>query len=135
VRAISPKHTFRKTVGVGIPEKWRRQVSVSKIQTQKQTPSQGKPSTLTFKPTHQQSQTEQQQLNKRKTKEDLRNMTIEVDLKEIKDLLSKLNKKIDVLIEDRDTLSLMALTEKSLKNFLENEPDLYSIKDIKVSYN
>jgi hypothetical protein len=62
-------------------------------------------------------------------------MTIEVDLKEIKDLLSKLNKKIDVLIEDRDTLSLMALTEKSLKNFLENEPDLYSIKDIKVSYN
>ena len=62
-------------------------------------------------------------------------MTIEVDLKEIKDLLSKLNKKIDVLIEDKNTLSLMASTEKTLKNFLENEPDLYSIKDIKVSYN
>jgi hypothetical protein len=62
-------------------------------------------------------------------------MTIEVDLKEIKDLLSKLNKKIDVLIEDKDTLSLMTLTEKTLKDFLENEPDLYSIKDIKVGHN
>jgi hypothetical protein len=62
-------------------------------------------------------------------------MTIEVDVKEIKDLLSKLNKKIDALIEDRDTPSLMALTEKSLKNFLEDEPDLYSIKDIKARHN
>jgi len=59
-------------------------------------------------------------------------MTIEVDLKEIKSLLSTLNKKIDVLLEDRDTLSIMAIAEKSLKDFLEEEPDLYSAKDIKV---
>jgi hypothetical protein len=59
-------------------------------------------------------------------------MTIEVDLKEIKNLLSTLNKKIDVLLEDRDTLSFMALAEKSLKEFLEKEPDLYSVKDIKA---
>jgi hypothetical protein len=62
-------------------------------------------------------------------------MTIEVDLKEIKNLLSTLNEKIDVLLEGRDTLSLMTLAEKSLKDFLEKEPDLYSIKDIKAKVN
>jgi len=61
-------------------------------------------------------------------------MTIEVDLREIKSLLSALNKKIDTLIEDRELLSLTVLAEKSLKDFLEKEPDIYSIKDIKVRY-
>jgi len=64
----------------------------------------------------------------------LRNTTIEVDLKEIKSLLSMLNKKIDMLVEDRETLSVMVLAEKSLKDFLEKEPDVYSVKDIKVRY-
>jgi predicted nucleotidyltransferase len=59
-------------------------------------------------------------------------MTIEVDLREIKTLLSELNKKIDVLIEEKETLALMALSEKSLKNFLEKEPDIYTVKDIKA---
>lgn len=61
-------------------------------------------------------------------------MTIEVDLKEIKSLLSALNKKIDMLIEDRETLSVMVLAERSLKNFLIKEPDVYSVRDIKVRY-
>jgi hypothetical protein len=61
-------------------------------------------------------------------------MTIEVDLREIKNLLSALNKKIDMLIEDKETLSLMTLAGKSLKDFLQKEPDVYSIKDIKVRY-
>ncbi|RLI42966.1 hypothetical protein DRO59_02550 [Candidatus Bathyarchaeota archaeon] len=61
-------------------------------------------------------------------------MTIEVDLREIKSLLSALNKKIDMLIEDREILSLMVLAERSLKDFLEKEPDVYSVKDIKVRY-
>ena len=59
-------------------------------------------------------------------------MTIEVDLKEIKNLLSTLNKKLDVLLEEKDTIAFMALAEKSLKDFLEKEPDIYSIKDIKA---
>ena len=59
-------------------------------------------------------------------------MTIEVDLKEIKSLLSELNKKLDVLLEEKDTLSVMALAEKSLKDFLEKEPDIYTVKDIKA---
>lgn len=64
----------------------------------------------------------------------MRDMTIEVDLKEIKNLLSLLNKKIDVLIESRETLSLMLLAEKSMKGFLIEEPDVYSMKDVKVRY-
>ena len=61
-------------------------------------------------------------------------MTIEVDVNEIKELLSALNKKLDTLIETRETLSLMILAEKSLKEFLTKEPEIYSIDDIKVRY-
>jgi len=61
-------------------------------------------------------------------------MTVEVDLKEMKDLVCMLNKKIDLLIENRETLSVMFLAEKSLKGFLGKEPDAYSIKDVKVRY-
>ena len=57
-------------------------------------------------------------------------MTIETDLKEIRDLLSALNKKIDVLIEDKESLQYMGLAEKSLKDFLEKEPDIYTVKDL-----
>jgi len=61
-------------------------------------------------------------------------MTIEVDIREIKELISALNAKIDMLIETRETLSLMMLAQRSLKEFLEEEPDIYSIDDIKVKY-
>jgi len=57
-------------------------------------------------------------------------MTIETDLKEIRNLLSTLNKKIDVLIEDKENLPYMVLAEKSLKDFLEKEPDIYTVKDL-----
>ncbi|MGD0994609.1 MAG: hypothetical protein ABR909_03675 [Candidatus Bathyarchaeia archaeon] len=59
-------------------------------------------------------------------------MTIEVDLKEIKSLLSEVNSKLDSLLEEKDTCALMTLEEKSLKDFLEGEPDIYSVKDIKA---
>jgi hypothetical protein len=62
-------------------------------------------------------------------------MTIEVDLKEIKNLLSTLNKKLDVLIEDKENLPYMVLAKKSLKDFLEKEPDIYTVKDIKTKVN
>jgi hypothetical protein len=60
-------------------------------------------------------------------------MTIKVDLKEIKSLLSEVNNKLDSLLEEKDTYALMALEEKSLKGFLEKEPDIYSLKDIKAT--
>jgi len=59
-------------------------------------------------------------------------MTIETDLKEIRSLLSTLNKKVDVLLEDKETLQYMVLAEKSLKEFLEKEPDIYTVKDVKA---
>ena len=64
-------------------------------------------------------------------------MTIEIELKEIKSLLSEVNKKLDSLLEERETEAVMVLEEQALKDFLEEEPDLYSIKDIKpkVSHN
>ena len=62
-------------------------------------------------------------------------MTIEVDLKEIKSLLCEVNSKLDSLLEEKDTYALMALEEKSLKDFLEEEPDVYSVKDIKSKGN
>lgn len=61
-------------------------------------------------------------------------MTVDVDLKELKDLLCMLNKKLDLLIENRETLSVVFLAEKSLKAFLGKEPDVYSMKDVKVRY-
>ncbi len=59
-------------------------------------------------------------------------MTIEVDIKEIKNLLFEVNKKLDVLLEEIETSAITALAEKSLKEFLEKEPDIYSEKDIKA---
>ena len=61
-------------------------------------------------------------------------MIVDVDLKELKDLLCMLNKKLDLLIENRETLSVVFLAEKSLKAFLGKEPDVYSMKDVKVRY-
>jgi len=61
-------------------------------------------------------------------------MTIEVDIKEIKELIYALNEKIDMLIEAKETLPLMMLAQRSLKEFLEGEPDIYSISDVKVKY-
>jgi len=61
-------------------------------------------------------------------------MEIDVEIKEMKELLQALNSKLDFLIESRENLSLMLLSEKSLKEFLEKEPDVYSVKDVRVRY-
>jgi hypothetical protein len=59
-------------------------------------------------------------------------MTIEVDLKEIKSLLLEVNSKLDSLLEEKGSCALVALEENSLKGFLEGEPDIYSVIDIKA---
>ncbi len=56
------------------------------------------------------------------------------DLAEIKRLLIDISRKLDLLLEDKEITGMMKLSEISLKDFLENEPDLYSIKDLKVRY-
>lgn len=61
-------------------------------------------------------------------------MSVEVELREIKNLLSRWNRKIDVLMERRETWVMMGLAEKSLNDFLREEPDLYSVEDVKERY-
>jgi hypothetical protein len=61
-------------------------------------------------------------------------LTIEVEIREIKEMLQKLNKRLDALVQDRETLAMMVISQQSLGDFLANEPDLYSTKDVKVAY-
>lgn len=61
-------------------------------------------------------------------------MTVEVDIREIKELLGQLNKKLDSLVEGQEIRGIMTISERSLKDFLAKEPDLYSASDLKVAY-
>ena len=61
-------------------------------------------------------------------------MSIESDLAEIKKMLVVISRKLDEISEERKITSMMKLSEVSLKEFLENEPDIYSIEDLKVRY-
>ena len=61
-------------------------------------------------------------------------MSIESDLAEIKKMLVEISRKLDEIIEEREIAGMMKLSEISLKEFLENESDIYSIEDLKVRY-
>jgi hypothetical protein len=60
--------------------------------------------------------------------------SVEAELKEIKITLKELDEKVSELLDERDALAIMSLTEKSLSEFLSQEPDLYTLKDVKVKY-
>jgi len=61
-------------------------------------------------------------------------MTIEVEIREIKEMLEQLNKKLDAFVHNREAVAMMTIAQQSLSEFLANEPDLYSAKDVKVAY-
>lgn len=61
-------------------------------------------------------------------------MEIEAEMREIKELLTVLNRKLDLLMENREALSVMRLAEGSLKAFFEAEPVLYALDDLRVRY-
>jgi hypothetical protein len=61
-------------------------------------------------------------------------MNIEADVKEIRKLVNEMSKKLDLLLQERETLGVMKVSEQALSTFLEEEPDLYSIRDIKAAY-
>ena len=56
------------------------------------------------------------------------------ELKDIKKILENINEKIDTLMENREIISIMQLSQLSLKEFLEEEPNIYTLKDIKKRY-
>ncbi|MDD3978458.1 MAG: hypothetical protein PHI15_09970 [Methanomicrobium sp.] len=59
---------------------------------------------------------------------------VEREIREIKDQILQISDKLDILISERETIGLMTLSDKSLGKFLEDEPDLYSVSDLKVVY-
>ncbi|MHA1552684.1 MAG: hypothetical protein ACTSQC_12150 [Candidatus Heimdallarchaeaceae archaeon] len=61
-------------------------------------------------------------------------MTVESELEEIKKQMHEISKKLDDLLSDRAAIAMLKLSELSLQEFLDNEPNLYSLEDIKVRY-
>jgi len=61
-------------------------------------------------------------------------MAVEGELKKIEHTMAEINRKLDDLLEEREMMALMAISERSLRDFLSEEPDLYSIKDMKARY-
>lgn len=61
-------------------------------------------------------------------------MSIEAEIKDMKQHLIAISKKVDELLYEREIMSMMKLAEKSLSEFFEDEPDIYRIADLKVRY-
>ena len=59
---------------------------------------------------------------------------IEAEVRDIKQHLIEISKKIDDLMYDREISAMMNLTEISLSGFFEDEKDIYEITDLKVHY-
>ena len=59
---------------------------------------------------------------------------IEADVREIKESIRELNQKIEHLLDERESMAMMKLSEQSLSAFLSEGPDLYTIRDARVVY-
>jgi hypothetical protein len=61
-------------------------------------------------------------------------MKLETEVRDIKRYVIDISRKVDDLLYEREIVSLMKLTEKSLSKLLEDEPDIYKTADLKVRY-
>jgi hypothetical protein len=61
-------------------------------------------------------------------------MDIATEVMEMKQMLMDISRRIDGVLDEDMTMTLMKLSEKSISELYENEPDLYSIADLKVRY-
>ena len=61
-------------------------------------------------------------------------MNIEAEVMDIKQKLIDISRKMDDLLDDSVTVGVMKLSEDSISELYEGEPDLYSIKDLKVRF-
>ena len=61
-------------------------------------------------------------------------MDIAAEVVEMKQMLIDISRRIDDVLDENMTAALMKLSEKSISELYENEPDLYSIADLKVRY-
>ena len=46
----------------------------------------------------------------------------------------ELSQKLDELLSERETISILKLSEHSLFRFLDDEPDIYTLSDVRVVY-
>lgn len=60
--------------------------------------------------------------------------SIEADVREIKESIRVLTEKLDDLLHERETQAMMKLSEQSLSAFLSEEPDLYTVRDVRNVY-
>ena len=61
-------------------------------------------------------------------------MNIESEVRDLKQHIIDMSKKIDELMHEREISAMMKLTERSLSEFYKNEPAIYTIEDLKVRY-
>ncbi len=61
-------------------------------------------------------------------------MKLENEVKDIKRYVIEISKKVDELLYEKEIVLMMKLSERSLSDFFENEPDIYKITDLKVRY-
>jgi hypothetical protein len=61
-------------------------------------------------------------------------MNIEAEVRDMKQHIVEISKKIDELLRERETISMMKLAERSLSRFVESEPVIYKAEDLKVRY-
>lgn len=61
-------------------------------------------------------------------------MSTDADIQEIKHYLQELSRKVDELLEEKEIISIMKVSEKDLVDFISEEPEIYSVKDLKVRY-
>jgi hypothetical protein len=61
-------------------------------------------------------------------------MDIEAEVMEMKQMLIDISRRIDDVLDESMTEELMKLSEKSIMELYEDEPDLYSVADLKVRY-
>ncbi len=59
-------------------------------------------------------------------------MGIEAEIADIKRLLTEISRKLGELIEEKEIMAMMELSEVTSKDFLENELGIYSIEEVKV---
>jgi hypothetical protein len=61
-------------------------------------------------------------------------MDIVAEVVEMKQMLIDLSRKMDDVLDESMTIALMKLSEESISELYEDEPDIYSVADLKVRY-
>ena len=56
------------------------------------------------------------------------------DIEDIKEGVTEIRNMLDELMRQHETSGMMKLSERSLQEFLEDEPDIYTLDDAKVVY-